>query len=172
MIALLAKRASQVMWITLWDIHLVYESRSDPLDGADTREIVRIHRDYYCAGNLRNPMGCGQASIRCVSVSSVLLGDLKPNVASRQSNVIGVANAKVQVAHFLGQVVDNLEMVARNESSRFIAIGLSAENDGHSLMVHRGRGCRELSHFLRERHSSPNPDQAASFDCDLRFIFI
>lgn len=137
------------MWITLRDIHFVHKSRADPFYCVDTREIVRIGRDYHLAGNLRNPRSRGQTSIRSVSVSPVLLGDLKSNVASRQPNVIGLTNAKIQVAHLLGQIVENLEVVTWNESSRFVAIGHSAENDCHSSMAQRSRGCRKLSHFLR-----------------------
>src|SRR5438094_43392 len=101
--------------------YLVNESRAQSLDSAPRRLVVRVTRNGDGTVKRTDEQGDGATCLERVTVTPKLLEDFKSEMSSSNSNVLRIADTKIDVAHLRAIDSQDTEMVKRDEAARGFA---------------------------------------------------
>jgi len=147
-----AARAPLIMGVVWWNGNLVNEVRPQPLDGPERNPVVRVARNRNAFVNRTDERSNGATSLKRESVAAKRLRDFKSDVPRAQSNMLGIADAEVDVANIHIAGSNDAEMILGNQTLRLVAGNNSNEAQPHLAerqilrWLWERRGCRKRGH--------------------------
>src|ERR1700733_987945 len=118
---------------------LINESRAKPFNRTDRRMVVRIASDDHGVINCPDKRRNGAAALKRITMTTKRLYNLKSNVPGTNANMLGIAHAKIDVAHIRATRVQNPEVIRRHKAARRFAGDDSDETESHLAMRQRVR---------------------------------
>lgn len=91
--------ASEVMWIVDRNIDLIKIYPSNALDRTDTGKIIWIRCYQNTLIESREPGSQCQTCLASIAVTTMTLGNPKPNMTGRQPDMLGIAYSEIHMSH-------------------------------------------------------------------------
>jgi hypothetical protein len=105
------------MWIMRRNCNLVNKARAQPLDGPHRSAVVWVAGDRNSVINRPDKWCNGATCLKCVATASERLQNLESDVPCTNSNMLCIANAKIDVPNLRTIDGQYAEMVKRNEAA-------------------------------------------------------